>query len=138
MIPRSPSSHSPRSARRAWASAIAACRHPARGGQSALCTRTLILWLPLPSRSRSLDEVRACVDMMSGALWVRDQLGAAGWQVQLAHARKMRDIAPLACKTDRVDARVLVSNSGSRHSMTARCASDSSGACTSSACARPR
>jgi transposase len=52
-------------------------------------------------------EVRACVEMMSGAVWVRDRLQAAGWQVQVAHARKVRDVAPLACKTDKVDARVL-------------------------------
>jgi transposase len=52
-------------------------------------------------------EVRACVEMMSGAVWVRDQLAAAGWRVEVAHARKIRDVAPLACKTDKVDARVL-------------------------------
>jgi transposase len=52
-------------------------------------------------------EVRAAVEMMSGAVWVRDRLEAVGWQVQVAHARKVRDVAPLACKTDRVDARVL-------------------------------
>jgi len=52
-------------------------------------------------------EVHACVEMMSGAIWVRDLLVAAGWRVQIAHARKARDIAPVACKTDRVDARVL-------------------------------
>ena len=52
-------------------------------------------------------EVKAAVEMMSGAVWVRDQLQAAGWEVQVAHARKVRDVAPLACKTDRVDARVL-------------------------------
>jgi transposase len=52
-------------------------------------------------------EVRAVVEMMSGAIWVRDTLAAAGWQVQIAHARKVRDVAPLACKTDKVDARVL-------------------------------
>jgi transposase len=52
-------------------------------------------------------EVSACVEMMSGAVWVRDQLAAAGWEVQVAHARKVRDVAPLACKTDKVDARVL-------------------------------
>jgi transposase len=52
-------------------------------------------------------EVKACVEMMSGAVWVRDQLAATGWHVQIAHARKVRDIAPLACKTDKVDARVL-------------------------------
>jgi len=52
-------------------------------------------------------EVRAAVEMMSGAVWVRDQLEASGWKVQVAHARKVRDVAPLACKTDKVDARVL-------------------------------
>jgi transposase len=52
-------------------------------------------------------EVKACVEMMSGAIWVKDQLELAGWEVQVAHARKVRDIAPLACKTDKVDARVL-------------------------------
>jgi transposase len=52
-------------------------------------------------------DVRACVEMMSGAVWVRDRLAAAGWEVQVAHARKVRDVAPLACKTDKVDARVL-------------------------------
>src|SRR5829696_5047783 len=52
-------------------------------------------------------EVRACVEMMSGAVWVRDQLAAVGWRIDVAHARKVRDIAPLACKTDKVDARVL-------------------------------
>jgi transposase len=52
-------------------------------------------------------EVRACVKMMSGAVWVRDRLAAVGWRVDVAHARKVRDIAPLACKTDKVDARVL-------------------------------
>jgi hypothetical protein len=47
-------------------------------------------------------EIRACVEMMSGALWVKDRLEAAGWSVEVAHARKVRDIAPLACKTDKV------------------------------------
>jgi transposase len=53
------------------------------------------------------SDVRAVVEMMSGAIWVRDQLTAAGWRVQIAHARKVRDVAPLACKTDKVDARLL-------------------------------
>jgi transposase len=52
-------------------------------------------------------EAKAAVEMMSGAVWVRDRLQVAGWQVQVAHARKVRDVAPLACKTDKVDARVL-------------------------------
>ena len=47
------------------------------------------------------------MEMMSGAVWVRDRLEAAGWEIKVAHARKVRDVAPLACKTDKVDARVL-------------------------------
>ena len=52
-------------------------------------------------------EASGCVEMMSGAVWVRDQLQGAGWEMKVAHARKVRDVAPLACKTDKVDARVL-------------------------------
>ncbi len=36
-------------------------------------------------------DVRAVVEMMSGAIWVRDQLATAGWRVQIAHARKVAD-----------------------------------------------
>jgi transposase len=53
------------------------------------------------------DEVKACLEMMSGALWVRDQLVACGWQVEVADARKVKTVAPLAAKTDKVDARLL-------------------------------
>jgi transposase len=53
------------------------------------------------------DEVHGCVEMMSGSVWVRDQLATIGWEVKIADARKVKAIAPLACKTDRVDARVL-------------------------------
>jgi transposase len=49
-------------------------------------------------------EVRACVEMMSGAVWVRDQLVACGWQVEVADARKVKALAPLTAKTDKVDA----------------------------------
>src|SRR6266545_34399 len=52
-------------------------------------------------------EASGCVEMMSGAVWVRDRLQSAGWEMKVAHARKVRDVAPLACKTDKVDARVL-------------------------------
>jgi transposase len=52
-------------------------------------------------------DVRGCVEMMSGAVWVRDRLQACGWSIEIADARKVKAIAPLACKTDRVDARVL-------------------------------
>jgi transposase len=46
-------------------------------------------------------DLRAVVGMMSGAIWVRDELAAVGWRVQIAHARKVRDVAPLACKSAR-------------------------------------
>src|SRR5437016_2758095 len=49
------------------------------------------------------DEVTACLEMMSGALWVRDELVACGWQVDVADARKVKTVAPLAAKTDKVD-----------------------------------
>src|SRR5512133_2522074 len=52
-------------------------------------------------------EVKACLEMMSGALWVRDELVSCGWQVEVADARKVKTVAPLAAKTDKVDARLL-------------------------------
>src|ERR671925_272233 len=52
-------------------------------------------------------EVRACLEMMSGAVWVRDRLAGVGWEVEVADSRKVKSVAPLACKTDKVDARVL-------------------------------
>jgi transposase len=52
-------------------------------------------------------DVYGCIEMMSGAAWVRDRLQAAGWAIEIANARKVKAVAPLACKTDRVDARVL-------------------------------
>ena len=52
-------------------------------------------------------DVTACVEMMSGAAWVRDRLEAAGWTVQVADARKAKAVASLAAKTDKLDAHVL-------------------------------
>jgi transposase len=49
----------------------------------------------------------ACLEMMSGPAWVRDQLTAAGWTVQIADARKAKAVGSLAAKTDKLDARVL-------------------------------
>jgi transposase len=37
----------------------------------------------------------------------RDTLEGHGWQVLIADAQKVKGLAPLACKTDRIDARVL-------------------------------
>ena len=53
------------------------------------------------------DGVLACLEMMSGAAWVRDRLAAAGWTVQIADARKAKAVGSLAAKTDKLDARVL-------------------------------
>src|SRR5919108_6103730 len=52
-------------------------------------------------------EVRACLEMMSGAVWGRDRLPGVWWEVEVADSRKVKSVAPLACKTDKVDARVL-------------------------------
>src|SRR4051794_934432 len=53
------------------------------------------------------DGVLACLEMMSGAAWVRERLTAGGWIVQLADARKAKAVGSLAAKTDKLDARVL-------------------------------
>jgi len=60
----------------------------------------------VPTRGTD-EDVCGCIEMMSGAVWVRDQLALAGWDIRIADARNAKAIAPLACKTDRVDARVL-------------------------------
>ncbi len=52
-------------------------------------------------------EVTAALEMMSGAAWVAETLQAAGWRVQVADSRRARALAPLAAKTDRIDARAL-------------------------------
>jgi transposase len=51
--------------------------------------------------------VSAAIESMTGARFVHDQLERAGWQVEIADARKVKGLAPLACKTDRIDAWVL-------------------------------
>ena len=44
---------------------------------------------------------------MNGARFVHDQLELHGWEVEIADAQKVKGLAPLACKTDRIDAWVL-------------------------------
>jgi transposase len=51
--------------------------------------------------------VLAAIESMSGARFVHDQLELAGWDVRIADARRVKGLAPLACKTDRIDAWVL-------------------------------
>jgi transposase len=51
--------------------------------------------------------IRAAIESMNGARFVHDQLERHGWQVEIADAQKVKGLAPLACKTDRIDAWVL-------------------------------
>jgi transposase len=51
--------------------------------------------------------VRAVIESMNGARFVHDTLEQAGWEVLVADAKKVKGLAPLACKTDKIDARVL-------------------------------
>jgi len=53
------------------------------------------------------SPIRAAIESMNGARFVHDRLEQAGWQVEIADAQKVKGLAPLACKTDRIDAWVL-------------------------------
>jgi transposase len=44
---------------------------------------------------------------MNGARFVHDELVSHGWEVLVADAQKVKGLAPLACKTDKIDSRVL-------------------------------
>jgi transposase len=52
-------------------------------------------------------QVCAAIESMTGARFVHDTLERCGWEVQVADAVKVKGLAPLACKTDRIDAWVL-------------------------------
>ena len=56
---------------------------------------------------RHREPIRAAIESMNGARFVHDQLELFGWQVEIADAQKVKGLAPLACKTDRIDAWVL-------------------------------
>ena len=51
--------------------------------------------------------VVAVIESMNGARFVHDRLELDGWDVRIADAVKAKGLAPLACKTDRIDAWVL-------------------------------
>ncbi len=51
--------------------------------------------------------VRAAIESMNGARFVHDTLERYGWEVEVADAQKVKGLAPLATKTDRIDAWVL-------------------------------
>jgi transposase len=53
------------------------------------------------------EPVCAVVESMTGARLVHDTLEGEGWSVEIADAHKVKGLAPLACKTDKVDSLVL-------------------------------
>jgi transposase len=66
----------------------------------------------LRSLARRIEEVYrepvcAVVESMTGARLVHDTLEQEGWDVEIADAQKVKGLAPLACKTDRIDSQVL-------------------------------
>ena len=50
--------------------------------------------------------MRAVIESMNGARFVHDRLEELGWEVLVADAQKVKGLAPLACKSDKIDARV--------------------------------
>jgi transposase len=58
-------------------------------------------------RDCGTEGVLAVIESMNGARFVHDTLELCGWSVEVADARKVKGLAPLACKTDRIDAWVL-------------------------------
>jgi transposase len=66
----------------------------------------------LKTLARRIDEVHheavcAVVESMTGARLVHDTLEQEGWSVAIADAQKVKGLAPLACKTDKIDSQVL-------------------------------
>ncbi len=61
----------------------------------------------LARRLGPLGSLRAAIESMTGARFVHDRLEESGWDVEIADAQRVKGLAPLACKTDRIDARVL-------------------------------
>ena len=59
-------------------------------------------------------SVRAAIESMTGARFVHDTLERCGWEVEIADAQRVKGLAPLACKTDRIDAWVLAELSPAR------------------------
>jgi transposase len=53
------------------------------------------------------QPIKAAIESMNGARFVHDRLELHGWEVEVADALKVKGLAPLACKTDRIDAWVL-------------------------------
>jgi hypothetical protein len=95
--------------------------------------------------ARHSAPIRAAIESMNGARFVHDRLELHGWQVEIADAQKVKGLAPLACKTDRIDAWVLAElltaaiscrRSGCPTRAYAPSESELAGGCTSSGIAR--
>src|SRR5512132_1321240 len=66
----------------------------------------------LMTLARRIDElyrepVCAVIESMTGARLVHDTLEQEGWDVEIADAQRVKGLAPLACKTDKIDSQVL-------------------------------
>ncbi len=48
------------------------------------------------------EPVRGVVESMNGARFVHDELVRYGWEVLVADAQRVKGLAPLACKTDKL------------------------------------
>jgi transposase len=64
----------------------------------------------LGTLARRIDEVYgepvwAVVESMTGARLVHDTLEQEGWDVEITDAQKVKSLAPLALKTDKIDSR---------------------------------
>lgn len=57
--------------------------------------------------ARHGGPVTAVIESMNGARFVHDQLERWGWDVAVADGLRAKGLAPLAAKTDKIDARVL-------------------------------
>src|SRR5215207_5342594 len=57
--------------------------------------------------SRHQQPLQAAIESMTGARFVHDQLELHGWEVEIADAAKAKGLAPLACKTEKIEAWVL-------------------------------
>src|SRR5215212_746876 len=87
----------------------ACCRLAARSSRSSRRR-------PMPMALRGLTRrvgshgvaVLGVIESMTGARFVHDRLEELGWDVLIADAAKVKGLAPPACKTDKIDARVLV------------------------------
>ncbi len=70
---------------------------PDRGGLRSLVDRI----------AKHGEPVHAAIESMTGERFVDDELERLGWEVEIADAQRVKGMAPLACTTDKIDARVL-------------------------------